>query len=356
MVDIDNFLKSWSDKLSLSVESIRLEFNHLFEDEKTIHTNLTEDQQQDRALKRVALMYKKQLKSPAVGFEGTIIGAGDAVNIVARARKEAQELFRQDPQSAVVQGITNEAGEPLDTRRAWASGQENRNFGKPLPETNYIKNVFGIALKTKDQGEPKFFSMTINGDRALEDIPVFKSVRFMAIDKSEEGSTAFKLNASTFTNFIEDPTLNLPKYETLLKNCCSGSMVELSDLAAYHAQNKDDYNRVVIATGDVSMLNLQPTSMGSRIMILEDMKNIEDLDSNGVTCWIPASCEIDFAEGSKVMVVGRTAQGKKKDEAGNQTEELGDVTINVYGIYPIPEFKIASPETEEISETNLSIS
>ena len=121
--------------------------------------------------------------------------------------------------------------------------------------------------------------------------------------------------------------------------------------------NKDNFNRVVVTIGDVSLLNLEPTSMGSRIMVLEDTENnLEDLDKKGITCWLPPRIKIDFAEGSRVMVVGRTAQSKKKDDAGEITEELGDVTINVYGIYALPEYKISLPdEILPITEENLEI-
>ena len=104
------------------------------------------------------------------------------------------------------------------------------------------------------------------------------------------------------------------------------------------------------------MLNLEPTAFGSRIMSIEDSEaTLEDLDAKGVTCWLPTRVEVNFAEGSKVIVVGRTAQGKKKDDKGNATEELGDVTLNVYGLYALPEFKIELPdEIKPITEETLN--
>ena len=66
--------------------------------------------------------------------------------------------------------------------------------------------------------------------------------------------------------------------------------------------------------------------------------------------------QIDFAEGSKVIVVGRTTQSKKKDQEGNVTEEMGDVTINVMGLYAIPEYKISLPENvKPLNQINLDI-
>ena len=119
----------------------------------------------------------------------------------------------------------------------------------------------------------------------------------------------------------------------------------MNELNSYHGRVKDDYNRLVVVEADVSALNLEPNTFGSRMMFVEDGDaTLEDLDTAGLTCWLPERIDINFAEGSKVLVAGRTAQGKKKDNKGNVTEELGDITLNVYGLYPIPEYKIALEE------------
>jgi len=347
------YINKFAEKLSLTVEEVESEFRELYADEVLIHKDLSEDQQEQRALQRLALYYKRQLMSPAVGFEGFIIGTSDCVDIVARQKREAIELFKADPQTAISEGVTNEEGIPLDTRKEWGTGRVNNMYGKPLPENNFLRNVFGIATKSKGAELPKFFSMLVSGKQAEdESIPVFKPVRFMAIDKSNpEGD--YKLNASSFTKFIIDEKMQLPKYEELVEQYCG--KVQMNALEGYHSLNKEDFNRICVVEGDVSILNLEPTAFGSRIMSLEDANaSLEDMDTKGVTCWLPERINIDFAEGSKVLVVGRTGQGKKKDEQGNATEEPGDVTLNVFGIYALPEYKIELPvEIQPITEENL---
>lgn len=354
----EEYIKNWAEKLSLTVEEIESEFSKLLEDEQSIHPTLNDEQKNQRALQRLALTYKKQLRSPAVGFEGIIIGTSDCIDIIARQRREAIELYRVDPQTAIAEGITNEEGVPLDARKEWANGKQNQNYGKPLPDHNFMRNIFGIATKTKTKEAPRFFSININGDKATnEDIPLFKPVRFMAIDRTtpEQGDTMYQLNASTFTNFAVDNKLQLPSYRDLISKYYK--ITNLKEILAYHEINKDNFNRVVVVEGDVSSLNLEPTSAGSRVMVVEDSSTaLEDLDAKGITCWVPKKINIDFAEGSRVLVVGKTSQGKKKDADGNYTEELGDVTINVYGCYAIPEYKIAQPEEiNPITEENLDI-
>lgn len=358
-MEINELLKKWSEKMGVSVSIVEKDYNKVLSEAKQNLKGLDNDALSQRALKILSLSYKRQLRSPAIGFEGIVIGVSDAVDTVAKSKKEAVELYKTDPQLAISQGLVSEDGVPLDTRKEWASGKPNQNFGNPLPEKNLLRNVFGIAIKTKVENDtPKFFSMTISGDKAENDeYLLFKPVRFMAIDKTapELLDKAYTLNSSFFTEFIVDEEINLPKIEDLLKSCIS--FVDIKNLEEYHKANKENFNRIVAVAGDVVSLNLQPTSIGSRVMTIEDgNSSLEDLDAKGVTCWISPRINIDFAEGSKVVVIGRTGQGKKKDEQGNLTEELGDVTLNVFGLYPLPEFKIALPsELKEITGDDLTI-
>ncbi len=349
----EEYFKEWSEKLSLSVEEIDVEFNKLLEDEKNIHANLNEEQHQQRALKRLALVYKKQLRSPAVHFEGIVIGLGDCIDTTARQKREAVELYRADPQTAINERITSESGVPLDTRKEWSTGRANPRYGKPLPENNFLRNIWGIVTKTQSNEQPKFFQMVISGEAATDEtLPIFKPVKFMAIDKSLEGSEEYKLNFSTLTKFVVEEGLQLPQFRELIENYIG--ITKLSELENYHDAMKDDYNRLVVVEADVSALNLEPNSFGSRIMFVEDGDAaLEDLETTGLTCWLPERINVDFAEGSKVLVTGRTAQGKKRDDDGNLTEELRDVTLNVYGLYPIPEYKIDLQELTLPTEEDL---
>ena len=342
------YLKQFAEKLSITIEQTEAEFNKLLEDEKDIHKELSLEEQEMRALKRLALTYKKQMRSPAVGFEGIIVAISDVVDVVARQRREAQELYRTDPTTAISEGITNEEGTPLDTRKEWANTQPNPQFGKPLPEHNYLRNVWAIAKKSNSEESPKFFNMILSGEKAQDDtIPIFKPVRFMAIDRGE------KINSSQFTSFTIDESLELPEFKGLLIQFMRYYFIK--ELENYHNSVKDDFSRLVAVEGDVSLLNLEPTSFGSRVMVLEDAEaSLEDLEAKSLTCWIPERIDLDFAEGSKVIVIGRTAQGKKRDDKGNVTEEPGDITLNVYGLYVLPEWKISSPdEIQPITEEEI---
>ena len=49
------YLQKFADKLSLTVAECEVEFNTLLTDEKTIHADIGEVQQEQRALQRLAL-------------------------------------------------------------------------------------------------------------------------------------------------------------------------------------------------------------------------------------------------------------------------------------------------------------
>ncbi len=219
-----------------------------------------------------------------------------------------------------------------------------------------VKNICGIALKTIDkEGKPKFFTMTVTGEMALkEDIPLFNGIKFRAIDRTapENINNTYTLNASTFTKFDICDT-KLPNVKELITTYCKDKIVKIKDLQTYHNKVREDFNRLAIVEGDVSSLNLDvPATRSSRIMVIEENVDLENLEQKGTMCWVPLRVPIDFNEGSKVLVVGRTGQSKKKDVEGKPTEELGDVSINVFGVYAYPEYKI-TPIIKEVKEESV---
>ena len=354
-MEINKYIKQWSEKLSISEEEIKKEFNTLFEEEKTIHADMSEEEHQQRAIQRLAMTYKKQLRSPAVVFEGMLIGASDCFDYSEKPIREAKALFREEPSKAIEQGITDIDGNPLDVRKVFSTGRENQRYGTKMPEHNYSRTVYGIATK-RGSDTPKFFTLNMNGEIAnSENLQIFKPVIFKAIDKSTENDSDYKLNSSTFTKFDVSENLDLPTPEIVLEKFCKDMKIKISTLDEYHENNATNYNRLVLIEADVETLNLEPNSVtGSRRMVIDDEENSLDLDSQGITCWLPKRLNIDFAEGSKIIIAGRTGRGKKRDENGNVLDEPGDITINTFGVYAIPKFKV-SPEVEPLTEDSLVI-
>ena len=355
MIDINSYFKTWSDREGLDLTEIEKNFNSILEEEKILHSTFNEDELKTRALQRVALTLRKLRRSPAVKFEGTIIAVGDMIDFTAKQRRDAIDVFKTDPQLAISQGLTNENGIPLDIRKEWNDGRPNIHFGKPLPEHNFNRTMWGIGVKSSIQNDtPRLFTLNISGNNAEKDnIPMFTPVSFRAIDKTKDTNEMYNLSSSILTNIEIDNTLKLPDPYTLIKKCCSNYIVKLNDLDKYHETNIDNFNRFAIIEGDVSTLNLDiPPTRSSRIMIIEDLSTMESLEGNGLLCWVPLRCNLDFAEQSKVLVMGRTNRGKKKEEQGNLTEEPGNITLNTFGVYAIPEYKIKIETHEETTTTD----
>jgi hypothetical protein len=345
------YFSTWSKKLGISIDEIQKSFDNFVNEEKNIHKELDSNMQEKRALQRLALQYKKQLKSPAIGFEGMIIGIGDLFDTAKKMREIGMDAFRENPHQAITQGLTDNDGNPLDTREFFGNGKSNFRYNKPLPEHSYMRTVIGIGLKSNTNDLPKVFTLTLNGDNAENlNVEMFKPCRFRAIDKSSD-DVKLLLNGSSITRFEVDETTKMPSPFTLLKDKCD--FIPMNKLEEYHQANKDDFNRLALVEGDVSLVMTQETSIGNKMMVIEDMNNsMDDLDASGVTCWVPKHINFDFAEGSKVIVIGRTAQGKSREDPN----VLGDVMINVLGIYVIPEFKIEPEKTfENVIESNVKL-
>ena len=356
-MELNEYISKWSEKLSISEGDIKKEYDKLVEEEGTIHPALGEEDRKTRALQRLAMVYKKQLRSPAIGFEGMIIGIGDTVDTVARIRAEAIKMFRENPEMAISQGITDSDGYPLDTRKEWSAGRPNKGYAKPLPEHSFLRTIFGVALKKNIENSVRFFTLNLSGEIAKDDtIPIFKPITFRAIDRTppELKDTQYKLNSSMFTDFTIDESLKVPPLDVLINNYCGSMKINISDLDGYHDENADDYNRLAIVEGDVTTLVLEPTSVGSKRLVLDSEQEKFDLESPGTTCWVPERINIDFAEQSKIVVIGRTTRGKKLDDQGVPTEEPGDVMINVFGLYPLPDYKI-QPNVKELTEENTKV-
>ena len=90
--------------------------------------------------------YKGDLLSTAEHFTGLIIGVGDKFDMVGKVRREAFEMWKTDQKKSIVEGYMDADGNPLDKRETFASsGKENPQYGKPLPEHSYIRNIRGVC-------------------------------------------------------------------------------------------------------------------------------------------------------------------------------------------------------------------
>jgi len=342
-------IKEISEKLKIDEEEVNKNYSLILKDIEKTHSELDDKQRKDFAMSRLLTRYKRLLRSNAVSFEGVVLGAAPTFDTIAKKRNDAIEAFKRNPAEATQLGLTNPDGEPLDTRKVFSTGKPNPRYGKPLPEKSLIRNVFGVA-STKD-GSPKFFNLTLNGDQTKIDIPMFKPVTFMAINRSPQNSDSFILNGSVVTKFeaideIEGMPMtgNSIDIEKIVKSYVSVST--LRDIREWHEKHKNDITRFVAVEGQVLDMGLEPTSYGSKRLVITEPELVFDESGSvpDLLCWVPEDTEIDFGVESKVIVLGQTSLGKKviRDEEGRfvPTDEEGDVFLNAFGVYAYPEFKV----------------
>ena len=342
MNTIEDFIVQAKDKFN--EKEIRSEYDKFLADTRTTCDG-DEAAIVARALRRTMLYFKKQLRSPAVKFQGIILAAGQARDLIAKQHAAAIASYKADPDAAIRNGVVSVEGEvitPLDTRATWANNKVNPGFGKKLPEHSWLRTVYGVSAVEGEQ--PRFFIMNLNGTRGKDlEVPLHTPVEFKAVNKTEATDTHMKMNASAYTNFEPWADSTMPGVMEVINAFCKNNLVDIANLEDWHAANEKDFNRFCIVKGDILTLNPELTAFGSYVMSIDG----DDWDSEATMCWVDGAVNIDnLAEADEVVVFGSTSKGLDKE--GNPR----DVSINVMGIYPIT--SSAPAVKKEISPTDLS--
>lgn len=239
---------------------------------------------------------------------------------------------------------------PVDNRKAFQSGQPNKNYGKPTPPERWSKTLYFVG-KVGDDTEYSEYQLRLNGDMAknfspntfvwcsLEVVPNSNNPKNLSARK--DGSTADSLQ------YLDSDESLLEVIQNVLGDKVS-SLVSLDD---YHSENshKAYADKLVITDGNVANMKLEPNSNGTRVLYLSDLNADFDYEGEGyssVTAWIPPSIDIDFGIGSNVIISGRTSQGT--DEEG----QLRPVTVNVLGLHVVDRHGSADVYSEPVEQAN----
>lgn len=365
-----------SDLVSADYEKIK---ESVRKDER--YTNLKEEEVEQIARNKLLVRKRREMNSPAQTWEGVVLAKFDLIDGVKKARALSVEAYTKDPIQAqnekgwmykgklvrVKVGTLNEKGQVVegdDVIPVYPKTESNDKWhrsGLPLPPNSWMRTIFGIAApidkKTRKVGEAKCFTMTLNDKKALDakSIPMNTPIRFKGTDKTTEEArknNEYVVGSSAYSIFEPAPDLKLPPIEDLITTVAASKVEVLGQIEEYHLKNSEVFNRLVIVEGTVSLLNPEPNKNGSMFLSLDDESLLftptEDGKTPTVACYIPTDrgIIIDFTQDSRVFVIGRTGQSYKKDEQGNKTEELGQVNINVYGIYCPEMFKVVQEQVE----------
>ena len=240
---------------------------------------------------------------------------------------------------------------PVDATKMYGPN-ENKNYGKPLPKTEFRRSGVFIGEVNGVMGKYYF---NYKGDSSVDfKPPTFEFVHFECILNSNNNTRIHGGREQTLMTLVVNSDLadgderkmdvsDISMQDELMQRS-EDNFSPLVDLERYHSTvtNKEYNDRFVFTDGTVSSVNMTATANGNRIVNLTDLNADFDYDdgfNNGVTCWIPSDINIDFGIGSQVIVVGRTSQGTDND--GN----IRPVSINVSGLYVID--RRGGPSSEE---------
>ncbi len=290
-----------------------------------------------RSLRGVVFGKSKGRRTPQEFF-GFVVGASRLMDWDEMRRQKAKREYEENRDDAVLSGIVDEAGNPLDDReKIWKYGEQvdNPNFRKPLVGHAYERKIFGIAKKEGEE-EPKIFRLNLRGKTAkdFKGWKPFVPVRFLGLIYSKEGDEFFELYPCKLTKFQTDKKTQID-FEQWIRT--SAHVYSLDKLDQAYNNSKDARDNWVFIEADLDYINPNiDEDRGQRSM------NIAD-DSVGLQTYrvrVPQDFPISFSEFSRVIVMGEIQKWLRKSDKSEA------VSIEGYGIFPIPGKSVQMPEKQ----------
>ena len=270
-------------------------------------------------------------------------------------------IIPQLPASAIVVNETTWVV-PVDPVKSWASGDENKNYGKPLPKEEYKLRAHFIGMK--DGGDIQLWSLQLKNEAAKEfKVDTFRWTTIYGMF-NDERNAIYGIRNKTLTSMTymeqldeEDPRwvdVSEESMEDILAEHMAEYVADLIELDSYHDLISQQQGlRVVVTDGIVTSMNLTPNERsGNRVIWVEPVDANYGFDEDDIPdstpIWVPSHIDINFGVGSDVVIIGRTNQTQKKDESGMPIDgEYNPVTINLYGVYARSATGVV-PEAEEV--------
>jgi hypothetical protein len=278
------------------------------------------------------IMSTKQKAEQIMGF---LIGDLGMFDKAEQIRQKAKRYIEQNGvEAAKEEQLINEAGQVLDTREQ-IYGRPNPKYLEPLDPNLHIRSRTLLGFFKKPNSEEFKFTTIHTEDnilaKAWSNVKFFIPCTTFGLIK-EDTEDEMKVNSSTAENTktVFRPVKEDIEVDKIVMDYTSTHLTKISEIEQYHEQVKDAWDRRVIIRGIVSWVNIdKPTSYGSIWMGLMDSED----ETVSVRCLIPDHLTIDFAEGSEVLVFGKTRRYKSRDEEGELVD--ADVIVDVHAIYPL---------------------
>jgi hypothetical protein len=222
----------------------------------------------------------------------------------------------------------------------------------------FIRNVYGTAYPEGKDNEELPFEMTVN-HRGL-DIPLNRDIKVEINDKTpKELKYKYVFSSSVVTKFDGKPATDRTPEDVkdVLKD--KGYFVEYDEFDDHFDELKDnDINAMGINKADrnfictemiVEGIKLKEDGIGQRKIFLNDTDRPK---TRAIMGEVPPHLFglMDFAEDSRIMVIGTLKIDKWNPETRQTDDSLRNPKLKIHGMYAIPELKIEIPENvEEVS-------
>ena len=288
-------------------------------------------------------------KSPAVTFEGVVIGAGETRDMMAGIWKKAVESYQSDQAGSVARNeiaIVDGVVTPLETNKTWPSGDENKNFGKPKAKHAYVKD---LIMAVRKPGETAWTAgkMRLRGDQCSVNIPFGKVAEFKALGEIVNGE--FALRSSVTTQFTLKGETTPDEFMVILDNAFPSHTKDLGDCLAYHQSltgTPGFYDRFVITEGTVAYIKFPDTDDKNIMIVLNDDSLTAPID--GITIWLPNKFRelVNFGRQSVVTVVAQTREGKLWDRTARAETDIPTCSLNAFSIFGRPGLTTIAEEAE----------
>ena len=278
------------------------------------------------------------------------------VTLTSDDEYEATRYYNDEWETKIVRAVPAsaiEVGEdhwivPLDPVKTWASGDANKNYGKPLPREEWVVRAHFIGGKTGEDVE--LWTVQLKGDEAKNfKVQTFRPLSLYGIFNEDRkaiygirGKTASSVQYIDVLDEDDERWFDVTTvdYEDGIGEHMAEYVADLMELDLYHEQIQQTQGpRLIVTDGIVTSMNLTANEKtGNRVIWVEPVDanygfSDEDIPES-TPVWVPSHVDINFGVGSDVIVVGRTNQTQKKDEDGMPIDgEYNPVTINLYGVY-----------------------
>jgi len=284
---------------------------------------------------RGAVFGKGKTRRTPQEFFGFVCGTSRLIDWDEIRRNKALKRDNEDHTNAVLGGIVDEAGNPLDDRETiyrFGEKVENPNFRKPLVGHAYDRKVYGVARMEGDT-DPKVFRLNLKGKTAKEfrGWKPFVAVRFLALVYGKEGQDFYELYPSRITKFQTDNKTKID-FEQWIRTASHVYKLDKVDQAFNSVDGQK--NKWVFIEADLDYINPNvDEDRGQRSLNIAD--DIVGLQTYRVR--LPQDFPITFSEFSRIIVMGEIQKWKRKDDSEA-------TSIEGFGVFPIPGQSVKMPD------------